>query len=55
LGGFAILLEDLDPGFIGLEVITAVLHFPHQVDQWFEHIIQPDDPMGHAGTADLMA
>ena len=54
LGGFAILLEHLDPGFVGLEVIAAVLHFPHQVDQWFEHVIQPDDPVGHAGTADLM-
>jgi len=55
LGGFAVLFQHLYPGFISLQVVTAVLNLPHQVDQGFEHVFQPDDPMGHVGTADLMS
>jgi hypothetical protein len=51
---FAVFFQNVHSGFIGLQVITAVLHFSHQVDQRFEHVIQADHSMGHAGTADLM-
>jgi hypothetical protein len=55
LGSLAILFEYLDPGFISLQVGRTVLRLPHQMDQRFEHLIQTDDPVRHAGAAQLMA
>ena len=55
LGRFAILLQDLDARFIGLQVIAAVLDLSHQVNQGPEHLIQPYNPVRHAGSANLVA
>jgi len=37
-----------------LQIVTAALNLPHQMDQRFKRVIQPDDPSRHVGAANPM-
>lgn len=55
LGGLARFFQHLNAGFVGLQVSATVLHFPDQLDQGFEYVIETDDPVRHAGAAEILA
>ena len=40
-------------GFHPLADNHSLLRFPHQVHQRFEHLGQPDEPVGHIGSANI--